>query len=261
MTRLFGSVCNQPQAFGAVLEPVRSALRTDKPAVRWGLGYVQWGEVCLRLSPRGNETGVDFYEALRGLPTDYVIGAVAADDGLKGNANTPPYRFRRWLFAQEGALPESIDLAAELRAHIPDYLLRNIQGRTAAETVFHLFLAKLHEAGKLDDMHLEVGAFLHALEQALAILHKTIGGTDRDLGNLICTNSRAMIAIRRAGPLYLCRVKQTVDPKRPESEYRAALVVSAEQSPGAGFEEIPEGRLVIIKRDVSTEILDFGKTL
>jgi glutamine amidotransferase len=256
MTRLFGSVCNQPQNLTTVLHPVRQALATKTPVLRWGLGFVQWGEVCLKQSPRGSESGVDFYEILRGIPTDYVVGAVSSDDGLKGNLNTQPFRFRRWLFAMEGSLPEEGELLPKLAEQVPDYLRRNIQGKTAGEVIFHLLLSKLHDLGKIDDLHLETKSFQSAIGETWRVLDATVGSAAESLGNMICTNSRSLCAVRRAGPLFSCRIKQVTDPRLPESEARAALVVSADTNPGAGFEEIPAGKGVIVHRDVSIEMFD-----
>ena len=101
MTRLFGCICNQPQRLDEALESVRTVLVARAPVSRWGLGYVHSGEVLLTLHPRQASSEVDFYALLAGLNSDYMIGWAGAEDELRGDANTQPFRYRRWFFAQE----------------------------------------------------------------------------------------------------------------------------------------------------------------
>ena len=46
------------------------------------------------------------------------------------------------------------DVGARLAEHVPEYLRRNLKGRTPAELVFHVFLAMLHDEGSIDDPNL-----------------------------------------------------------------------------------------------------------
>jgi len=256
MTRLFGCVCNQTKAFGAAIEPVRQALALQGPVGRWGFGYLQWGEVCLKLFPRGSEEGVDFYESLSTVPTDYVVGCVSPDDGLTGNANTQPFRFRHWLGAQEGP-SVALDRTA-LNDTLPGFLQRNLKGKTAAELVFHLFLAALHKESALDNVTLPVEAASACVATALRNAEAHVDGPPANWGNLLYTNGRSMFAIRLGGPLFVCRLKHRTDPKRPESELRAAVLISADENPGEGFEEVPLGTVIAVRREVTTDILPFA---
>jgi glutamine amidotransferase len=260
MTALFGCICNQPQALGTALEPVRTVLVHGEPVVRWGLGYVQSGEVLLSRHPRGAHGGVDFYEGIRQVQSDYIIGAaVLADDGRKGNANTQPFRFRSWLFAQEGEIPRFPEIQDKLREHVPDYLQRNIKGQLSAEYVFHLFLSMLHDAQTLDDFNLDIHDARRALRDTLAFVYSVMAqnGVEGRLGNLVCTNGRSMLAVRLGPrPLFIRRLKEQADPKLPESEFKAVLIVSAEENPGEGFEDLPDRAVVAVRRDVTTDVVD-----
>jgi hypothetical protein len=261
-SRLFGCISNQPQRLGEALAPVRPALAARGPIARWGVGYVQGGEVLLSQHPREvpAATGLDFYPVVSRIASDYVIGAADLDDGLRGQANTQPFRFRRFLFAQEN-LPSVGDRGDEdatlqqIAARIPDFLRRNLRGRSSGELFFHVFLAMLHDAGQLDD----VGAphARRALRDAHAFVSRTMpAGSTRFAGNVVVTNSREMIAVRFAGPMFLRRLKQQTDPRRPESQFRSVLVVSAASNPGEGFEELPPRCAVTIARDVSADLTD-----
>src|SRR5204862_2830414 len=127
-------------------------------------------------------------------------------DELRGDANTQPFRYRRWFFAQEGAGPGPELLAEvmpQLLQHIPDYLRRNIRGRSPAEQVFHLFLSMLHDAGTLDDPNLAPAHIRRALRDTVAFVDALVAGsgTAWPHGNIILSNSRSMMAVRLGGPL------------------------------------------------------------
>lgn len=257
MTRLFGCICNQPERFKAVVEPVRAALVAPAPVARWGLGYVHSSEVLLLRNPRVSETEVDLFEAMENLATDYLIAATSPADGLKGNANTQPYRFRRWMFAMDDGIDQLDEVGPALLEHIPEYLRRNIKGKTASELVFHLFLAMLHDAGRMDHPNLEPVEGCRALRDALAFTcsQVTRAGGSSGPGNIIVTNSRFMLAARLDRPLYIRQFREHLDPKRVESQLKAVLAISADAEPGEGFEEVPPRQVVAVHRSVLSEIV------
>jgi hypothetical protein len=268
MTRLFGCICNQPQRLDEALESVRTVLVAKAPIARWGLGYVHSGEVLLTLHPRQAASEVDFYALLAGLHSDYMIGWAGDEDELRGDANTQPFRYRRWFFAQEKAGPPMApasdgqttgEVQAQLGQHIPDYLRRNIRGRSPAELVFHLFLSMLHDAGTLDDPNLAPTHIRRALRDTVALVDAVVAkaGSSWQHGNIVLSNSRSMMAVRLGEPLQVRRLKQQKDPRRPESQFKAVLVLSGPDVRGeSGFEELPPRSAVAISRDVTTDIVE-----
>ena len=250
-----------------VLEPTRSALIAAEPVSRWGVGYIDSGHVLLRLHPRSAQGAVDFFEATDGLCTDYMIAAACRDDGLSGNANTPPFRFRNWMFAMgeprepESAPPESSEQSCwneineVLREHIPSFLRRNMMGKTASEHVFHLLLAMLNDGGRMEHPNLTVSEATDALRGALALMFSQLTklGVTALPGNLIVTNGRFMLAARLAGPLFVRQYREPLDPKRPENQFKSALVISTYIEPNHGFEAVLERQVVQISRDVRVE--------
>lgn len=258
MTSLFGCICNQPQRVGEALAPVRSLLAAAPPVARWGLAYVQSGEVLLSRTPRTSEVPVDFFEAIENVPSDYLIGHASntnVADGLSGNANTQPFRFRRWMFAMEDVAEHHHELAPRLLEHVPEYLRRNIKGKTLGEHVFHVLLSFLHDAGSLDDPNLDTQASRRALRDAFALVYGEItkAGVQASLGNAIVSNSRSMLALRLDAPLYLRRLKVPVS-KRDAETFKGVLAVSTAADPGEGFEEIPARSVLAVSRDIRTDI-------
>src|SRR5437868_4387558 len=124
----------------------------DRPE-GWGLGFVQGGDVLLQKRPRADTTEIDLYGLAKDLRADALVGRV----GLTKAGNTSaddadPFRFRSWLFGSVGRVGGIgfEPVRERLLESIPDFLRRNIRGKSASEHIFHLFLAFLHDAGILD---------------------------------------------------------------------------------------------------------------
>lgn len=259
MTQLFGCLCNQPHRLGEVVAEVRPHLVAAPPVSRWGLGYVHSGEVLLSLHPRSTTEPVEFAEQLAELNSDYIIGWASGDDSLRGDVNTQPFRYRRWFFAQHDSGPTKEAITAlqpRLFEHVPDYLRRNLRGKSSAEHLFHVFLAMLHDAGALDDPNLDPAHIRRAVGGAIALCQRIAAdaGTSWAQGNLIVSNSRSMVVARLAGPIQMRRIKQQADSRRPESELKAVLAIAGDMNGADGFEELPLRSALTINRDVSTDI-------
>ena len=226
------------------------------PVARWGLGYVQ-DQVLLTRRPRLSEKDVDFFRVLSKFRTHYAIGHASVSDGLRGDVNTQPFRFRRWMFAGQGDIDNFAEVQPALVEHIPNFLRRNMRGRTAAELLFHLFLAMLHDAGSVDDPNLPLPATRHALHNAVTLTYRILSAANGTTGpkNHIVCNSRSMTAVRLGEPMYV-RVLKVADGDEEARTFRGVLVLSDSEHPGEGFEEIPERSVVGISRDLRTQIVE-----
>ena len=270
--KLFACMCNQPQRLKMALAPVRSALLAQPPIQRWGLGYIQGGDVLLVRTPKSSTTAVDLAGPLSEIATDCAIAQAVDDDGFAGTDNTPPFRFRRWLFAQtfqasransHGALEA---LAPRLLEHIPEYLRRNIKGRTPSELVFHLFLSMLHDEGNIDDPNLPTAATRRALAATFRLVAAEIEKLDPDsksaLGNVALTNGRSMVVARRDEPLRLRRLWVNNDrgeAERGADSFRGVLLISGgDGDPREGFEDVPANHAVLISRDLQVTLADLA---
>jgi glutamine amidotransferase len=259
-------MCNQPQRLSAALAPVRTALVVQPPVNRWGLGYIQGGDVLLVRTPKSSTTPVDLAGPLVEIATDCAI-AQAVNDDFGGTDNTPPFRFRRWLFAQTGLLQLAgvEDFAPRLLEHVPEYLRRNIRGRTPAELIFHLFLSMLHDEGNIDDPNLPTAATRRALAATLRLVTAELakaGKPEVSLGNVALTNGRSMVVAHLDEPLRLRRL--TVANERGEAErgadsFRGVLLVSGgDGDPREGFEDVPNRHTVLISRDLQVTFADLA---
>jgi glutamine amidotransferase len=257
MSRLFGIICNEPKRLHEAIEPVRETLVAPGPQQGWGLGYVHGNEVLLKRHPRPTQD-VDFYGALESIASDYIIMHATAQGDYKGNDNTQPFRYKRWLFAQSGTLDGFEDIKPLLLEHIPTFMRRNIRGKTPAEHIFHTFLAFLHDAGVIADHNLPLAQSRRALRDTLAmvlgIITKT--GGSQHLGNIVVTNSRTMLAVRLGEPMAVRRFAHKRKEAGEGHEFKAAFIASGIEEPGEGFEAVPDRSVIMVTRDLQISIED-----
>ncbi len=260
--KLFACMCNQPQRLAAAIASVRAALVAQPPISRWGLGYIQSGDVLLVRTPRGSERPVDLASPLLAdIKTDCAIAQAVRDPGTPGpgggTEQTPPYRFRRWMFAQTGA-PDFDAIAPRLLERVPEYLRRNIKGRTSAELVFHVFLARLQDEASLDDPNLPVAVQRRALAATLRLVRDaaTTSVDPLALGDLALTNGRSMLLANLGATLRVRRLTVNTERGERDEAFRGYLLLSGgDGEPCDGFEQVPVHQAVMITRDLQ---LSFG---
>lgn len=257
--KLFACMCNQPQRLSAALAPVRPVLVAEPPISRWGLAYSHGGDVLLVRTPKASEKPVDLAAPLLEIPTDCAIAqAVRASDSPGGTDNTPPFRFRRWMFAQSGSA--GLDAAMpRLIEHVPEYLRRNLKGKTSGELLFHLFLAMLHDEGVVDEANLQPQATRRALaatiKLAAAEQERTAGSATVAMGNIAVSNGRSMVVARLGEPLRLRKLWVTNERGERDESFRGVLLVSGGDGEARdGFEDVPAQRAVLITRDVQVSL-------
>jgi predicted glutamine amidotransferase len=278
MTRLFVCMVNEPERLRCALYPVRKSLvwQTERSSDGWGLGFYQGGEVLLQKRPRSSPGPVDFFALTKSIRTDCIVGHVRSAPIGKHfkSENTHPYRFRSWLFAHHGTIDAFASFRQALLEHIPDFLRRNIRGQTDSEHLLHLFLAFLHDAGKLDDPNLAAGEASNALGATLALVDRfvTEAGGKPSAHNLVITNGRIMVAAQRGQSLHLMRMAGIADCalcreqgdfarelRRVAHEHlRGVALIDPETNPGPPWEALPEGSAVAVSHDLTFEVKPLG---
>jgi hypothetical protein len=254
-------MCNQPQRLLAALAPVRPVLVAQPPVSRWGMGYIQGGDVLLVRTPKGSEVPVDLASPLDEIKTDCAIAQAVHGDGYAGTDNTPPFRFRRWMFGQTST--SALDGSAlRLLEHIPEYLRRNLKGRTPSELIFHVFLAMLHDEGNIDDPNLPPAAQRRALSATLKLVRAELaraGKTEVLLGNVALTNGRSMVLAHLDEPLRLRRLTVAGERGERDDSFRGVLLVSGgDGDPKDGFEDVPPQTAVLISRELQVSFADLA---
>ncbi len=282
MSRLFAYMGNDPARVACALHPARKLLVANaqdwSPPAQfdsWGIGFYQ-GEVLLQRRPKAPTEPVDFYEVARELRTDVIVGHVRAGTvGKPKNENTHPFRFRSWLFAHHGTLPHFTErVQAKLLAAVPDFLRRNIRGQTDSEHLFHLLLAHLHHAGKLDDDTVSPESVCEALKATVAQIDEWTG--ERADFAVAATNGRILVGARRGTNMQLLRVQSITDcpvcretqpapgkqAKRVDHEHLRAVVLVADvpQPVKEPFREVPDESFVAVAHDLTVKTLPLANT-
>jgi predicted glutamine amidotransferase len=279
MSRLFAYVGNDQDRVKCALYPARSLLVADVAAAStfdaWGLGFYQGGEVLLQRRPKPPAEPVDFYALTRDLRTDVIIGHVRAGTiGQPKNENTHPFRFRSWLFAHHGTIPNFEQHKEELLSEVPDFLQRNIRGQTDSEHLFHMMLAFLHDETKLDDQNVSISLVRDAVQTSVARVQKVVGKSAADAMEcaLALTNGRVLLATRHGAPVYLqqrqslhdcavCREPPPRDKRVDHDHLRSVLIVAALPEPPAAdlkLTEVPDRSLLAVSHDLKVEQTALG---
>ncbi|HSN28532.1 MAG TPA: hypothetical protein VLT45_19740 [Kofleriaceae bacterium] len=249
--KLFACMCNQPKRLWTALAPVRPVLSAGPPVARWGLGYSQGGDVLLVRTPKSSAKPVDLAAPLAEIPTDCAIGQAVSDERFGGTDNTPPFRFRRWMFAMTGS-PNLDGATGRLLEHIPDFLRRNLKGKTPGELVFHVFLAMMHDESAIDDPNVNTQVTRRALAATIKLV-RSEAKDDLKLGNLALSNGRSMVVARvDEEPLRLRKLWVNDDRGQRDETFRGVLLVSGGEGDARdGFEDMPARHAVLISRDLS----------
>ncbi|HVZ74493.1 MAG TPA: hypothetical protein VHJ20_19060 [Polyangia bacterium] len=277
MSHLVAYVGNEPENIACALFSARGAMhsRASAPREGWGLGFVQGGEVLLQKRPRAETSDVDLYGLVKDLRADAIVGRIGFGrtslgdpDANTSAENADPFRFRSWLFGSVGEVDEAgfQSVREKLLERVPDFLRRNIRGRSPGEHVFHLFLAFLHDAGSLDTPSPAPGVVHAALRDSLAFVDRLLaaGGSPAVRLALVATNGRAFVAANGAHPLrYLhvegisdCpvphgRVDHGRDTRRIPHENLRAVIVEADRAieRRAGWTDVPENSVLTVGAD------------
>jgi glutamine amidotransferase len=196
--------------------------------------------------------------------------------GKPKNENTHPFRFRSWLFAHHGTLPDFDRIQGELLASIPDFFRRNIRGQTDSEHLFHLVLTNLHERGLLDDANLSTAVLRQALQAALERVQALAGAEAMRAAELALaiTNGRVLVATRHGRPVHVMKIQPIFDcpvcresapqfgrtPKRIDHEHlRGVVIVADAPTPAvAPWVEIADRRFISVSHDLAIEETPFS---
>lgn len=205
MAKMFGFIGNRPDLGAAVLRAHAQLLAMKNEggkAVGWGFGFFQSGEVLLRRRPVDTRPLVDFSEAMERLRTDALIAHVRHPTaGELRTENTHPFRYRGWLFAHTGTLPDWTELRPRVTAMLPEFLRRNVRGDTDSEHLFHLFLAQLHEASALTDDRTSQAQLRAAVRSTVEKVDELCGRA-ASTGDWLLTDGNQLVAVHRGpGPL------------------------------------------------------------
>ena len=137
MTRLLGYLANQSDRIRCALTLEEATLHFGAArADGWGVGSYQGSDVLLRRKPTEARDTVKLLDLVRDLRTTCAIAHVrTATVGARSLDNTHPFRYRHWLWAHNGTLPNFADARRKLTEEVPEHIARNVRGDTDSELV------------------------------------------------------------------------------------------------------------------------------
>jgi glutamine amidotransferase len=253
VARLFGFIGNRDELGSRVLLEHADALvvsRGSAPALGWGVGFYQFGEVLLRRRPLDERETIQPSQLTDQLKTDLLIGHVRNPTvGNLRTENTHPFRYRQWLFAQTGTVQGFDSLRERLLETQPEFLTPNVRGDTDSELFFYLILSYLHDQGQLESTAPSRDAIGSAVRSSLGFVDRLCEehGVPGPRGDALLTDGEQLLAIHRSGKMATLTVDRKEDVERllgvdsgkaarPQNLDRARTSVVASELP-----ELPRG--------------------
>ncbi|MFZ5470539.1 MAG: class II glutamine amidotransferase [Myxococcota bacterium] len=265
---------SDPNLMRCALAKVQALVAPPPGGNAVGLGSYAQEEVLLQRY--GGRAAVEPLDELwAGVESEAVLfHAQSLPLGLSLEENTQPFRFRRWLFAHQGAVSGFAAMRERLLAALPDFLRRQIRGDTGSEAAFALFLKLLRDAGRSDDHHLETAIAAQLLGKTTRMLEGLAaesGASGKSVLNFVATNGRMLLATRCGeAPLYYALlegidgcVRCGIEPGSPDGQpkvsahrrLRAVCVASHLAKPNGGWFELPSGTALAVDRQLSVQTL------
>ncbi len=207
MARLVGFIANRPDLcnrFAAHEADALSAHNEDSSPWGWGVGFFQAGEILLKRRPLDERRELAVVDMIEDVRSDSLLVHVRrATVGALTTANTHPFRYRQWIFADTGTVDGFGELSSRLLETLPKFLQRAVRGDTDSELVFHLFLSFLHDAGKLETPVVPLEDCGRALKASLTMLDRM--GSEAELPasrlNILLATPDYLLAVRRGAPM------------------------------------------------------------
>ncbi len=226
MGRLVGYMANRTDRFRAALHQERAVLgsrgQSTGPA-GWGVGFHQGGEVLHKKRPQ-LDASIPWVQLASDVQSDSIVCHLRTPTvGDLHSYNTHPFRFRSWLFAHTGTIERFGHVRARLLEAIPDFLRRNIRGKTDSEHLFHLVISFLHDAGQVDNPDVPTHQVVAAVRSAVALVDRLTAEVrgERSTVNLVLANGRQMIGVCRGGPMMFVERRGLHDPPEETLPARA----------------------------------------
>jgi predicted glutamine amidotransferase len=260
MTRLFAITCNDPARLVEVVSPLAQALTAEEAAHGFGVASYQDGEVLLQRQPKP-AAPVDFTTVLRPLTADIVVGNLVAPGSPAATENTPPFRYRSWVFGVSGRTSDIAEQALAMAQAAPAFLGRQQRGVATGERLFTAVLGGLYQRGSLDDAEPTQDDAVGALRDVVKDLDARVAaaGGQPFGGAMVLTNGRFLVCARLGAPVHWRRTGTDRPPPRPHtgaaSELRHVVVI-AEPRNGLpeGFEAVAPRSVITVSRDFVTAV-------
>jgi len=261
MSRVLALVGNRPDVCGVAAKKYAHLLRveTQGKALGWGIGFYQAGEALLRRRPLDDREVIEI-AALNDISAGLIIAQIRTPGvGALRTENTPPFRYRDWLFAQRGTIAGFDQIREPLLERLPEFLRCNMRGETDGEAMFYSFLSCLDEAVGLDRDRISALQIREALRAAAARADQLLArsGQGEAAIDWFVSDGEHLVTLHRTGTLMYRRFEapeelEALLPEGPPGAslhpFRCSVIASGLDEPPEKWTRVEAERLVTLNR-------------
>jgi predicted glutamine amidotransferase len=261
MSRVLALVGNRPDVCGVAAKKYAHLLQveTHGKALGWGIGFYQAGEALLRRRPLDDREVIEI-AALNDISAGLIIAQIRTPGvGALRTENTPPFRYRDWLFAQRGTIGGFDQIRDPLLERLPEFLRCNLRGETDGEAMFYSFLSCLDEAVGLDRDRISALQIREALRGAVARADQLLAraGHGEALIDWFVTDGEHLVALHRTGTMMYRRFEapeelEALLPEGPPGQslhpFRCSVIASGLDEPPEKWSRVEPERIVTLNR-------------
>jgi glutamine amidotransferase len=226
----------------------------------WGLGWYEQGRPVRERVAAAAQQDPRYRETAEALRASTILAHVRrASVGGVSERNTHPFVHGPWLFAHNGTLQGFAANADRLRQLIPADLLRCVGGDTDSEHLFYYLMGRLAAVTAAADRASAADAVAEAVRHAVHRLAGLFPGEEASPTqlNLVLTDGETLVATRWGHTLFWLERRGAADadgPVEPSPAYHAVAVASEPTTTEAGWAEVPDRSVLLIRPDLSHAI-------
>jgi glutamine amidotransferase len=264
---MLGVICNDEDLLTCAINEVSKSLQIENGDQNDGIGvgYFSHDDPLLRKKPSADTNEIDYTELVKDIYSNVLLIHIGKKDkGVWKDSNTQPFRFRRWLFAHVGELPELIKNREKIEGSLPNFLMRNIKGDTDSELAFHIFLDTLYKENDLNDLGLGAEKLATHLQTCVDQLDsfRTKSSSQSDLC-IMATNGQVMATICRGISVHYSHREGILEcPLHEQSEqqlhlhgrFRGIMLGAAMQDPGHQWREVSNNSILSVSKSLELKV-------
>jgi glutamine amidotransferase len=261
MSRVLALVGNRPDVCGVAAKKYAHLLQveTQGKALGWGIGFYQAGEALLRRRPLDDREVIEI-AALNDISAALIIAQIRTPGvGALRTENTPPFRYRDWLFAQRGTIAGFEQVRDPLLERLPEFLRCNMRGETDGEAMFYSFLSCLDEAVGLDRDRISAAQIREALRGTAARADQLLAraGLGESEIDWFVSDGEHLVVLHRTGTVMYRRFEapEELEALLPEGPlgaslhpFRCSVIASGLDQPPEKWSRVEVERLVTLNR-------------
>jgi predicted glutamine amidotransferase len=183
--------------------------------------------------------------ALNDVSSGLIIAQIRTPGvGALRTENTPPFRYRDWLFAQRGTMEGFEQVRTPLLERLPEFLRCNLRGETDGEAMFYSFLSCLDEVVGLDRDRISAAQIREALRAALMRGDQLLARAGLPEAKLdwVVSDGEYLVSLHRTGTMMYRRFEapEELEALLPEGPPGASLHPFRCSVLASGLDELPE---------------------